>query len=411
MRRPKSSHPRDGSGRVSRLRYCVLFGGLPLAVLSYALVGWRAWNKRGGAIESAARGGCFGTQEERERYGGGGTGPLRNIASAYLQPDQLVGGLCGGRKVVGFAITLTKEGNHLDGAAVLAASIDKSCATSEFLCDLVAFLHDDIVLETETVLRRLGFRVMRPGLPLDLEDIEHNFTRERVKNGGCCGPAELMKFFAYTLTDYHRVVHLDTDAMVLKPLDHLLDATESLLYTTDVNMGDVKKSPVMPVQGGFLVVRPDPGVFEDLVQILKSTPFTNKGWGGSMIGLFWGGITVQGILPYYYEHRAPPGIKYRAVDRCVYNNMVDRPDCKAVHVSTIRSAHFTNCLKPWSCEYPHRWQPLCSRLMERWFQLRTRAEGALGLLPTAPCPTGFGSEYNPMTLVAAKAGASLSEGP
>ena len=38
-----------------------------------------------------------------------------------------------------------------------------------------------------------------------------------------------------------------------------------------------------------------------------------------------------------------------------------------------------------------------------------QAEGALGLLPTAPCPTGFGSEYNPMALVAApRAGAPLS---
>ena len=40
-----------------------------------------------------------------------------------------------------------------------------------------------------------------------------------------------------------------------------------MLYTTDVNMGDVKKTPVMPVQGGFLVVRPDLEVFEDLVQV------------------------------------------------------------------------------------------------------------------------------------------------
>lgn len=34
-------------------------------------------------------------------------------------------GACGGRKVVAFAITLTKDGYHLDGAAVLAASIGK----------------------------------------------------------------------------------------------------------------------------------------------------------------------------------------------------------------------------------------------------------------------------------------------
>lgn len=50
-------------------------------------------------------------------------------------------------------------------------------------------------------------------------------------------------------------------------MDDLLDAKESLLYTTDDNMGDVKKTPVMPVQGGFLLVRPDLEVFEDLVQV------------------------------------------------------------------------------------------------------------------------------------------------
>lgn len=56
---------------------------------------------------------------------------------------------------------------------------DESCATSEFLCDLVAFLHDDIGLETETVLRRLGFRVMRPGVPLDLDEIEDKVSQRQ----------------------------------------------------------------------------------------------------------------------------------------------------------------------------------------------------------------------------------------
>lgn len=55
--------------------------------------------------------------------GGGGTGVLKHIANAYLQPGRLVGGMCGGRKVVAFAITLTMDGHHMDGAAVLAASI------------------------------------------------------------------------------------------------------------------------------------------------------------------------------------------------------------------------------------------------------------------------------------------------
>lgn len=42
--------------------------------------------------------------------------------------------MCGGRKVVAFAITLTKEGNHLDGAAVLAASIGENLAVDYLRC-------------------------------------------------------------------------------------------------------------------------------------------------------------------------------------------------------------------------------------------------------------------------------------
>ncbi|CAN0429685.1 unnamed protein product [Laminaria digitata] len=53
-----------------------------------------------------------------------------------------------------------------------------------------------------------------------------------------------------------------------------------------------------------MVIRPDLTACHDLVQIVKTTPFSpGGGWGGSKIGLFWGGITVQGLLPYYYEVR------------------------------------------------------------------------------------------------------------
>lgn len=40
-----------------------------------------------------------------------------------------------------------------------------------------------------------------------------------------------------------------------------------------------------------------------------------------------------------------------------------------------------------------------------------QAEVALGLLPTEPCPTGFGSTYNPMALIAPKDGAPKTGSP
>lgn len=49
--------------------------------------------------------------------------PLPPISRPHLYLEDTVGGDFGDKKVVAFAITLTKDGNHLDGAAVLATSI------------------------------------------------------------------------------------------------------------------------------------------------------------------------------------------------------------------------------------------------------------------------------------------------
>ena len=80
-----------------------------------------------------------------------------------------------------------------------------------------------------------------------------------------------------------------------------------------------------------------------------------------MIGKFWGGQTIQGIVPYFY-HSIHPG-DAQEMNRCIYNCMVDNPyrkgttncldmkpmceDCRAQKIENIVSAHFTICQKPW----------------------------------------------------------------
>lgn len=49
-------------------------------------------------------------------------------------------------------------------------------------------------------------------------------------------------------------------------------------------------------------------------------------WNGSKIGWFWGGMTVQGVLPYYYNAVTSPG-RSQIVDRCIYNTMADVDEC------------------------------------------------------------------------------------
>lgn len=162
------------------------------------------------------------------------------------------------------------------------------------------------------------------------------------------------------MVEHVLAVHLDFDSMLLRPMDDLFDVMlgrvvgddasrrrllplARLPRTKDVNLSrpidaaftrdynSVKKPGVnAPVgyQGGFLIVRPDLEVLEHYRTILKRGEFLIKprdGWGGKHGG-FYGDVTFQGILPYYYEDVAPMGMHNEAeLDRCVYNQMADNP--------------------------------------------------------------------------------------
>ena len=118
-----------------------------------------------------------------------------------------------------------------------------------------------------------------------------------------------------------------------------------------------------PVQGGFLVLRPNMTVYEEYVDIVKKGDFRQKsGWGG-VVGPFYGSMTFQGIIPYYYDYLH----MHEAVElnRCVYNQMADNPkdkrtvndipqgrcrtneeeceDCRNRPLEEVVSTHFTLC--------------------------------------------------------------------
>ncbi|CAM9666745.1 unnamed protein product, partial [Sphacelaria rigidula] len=63
---------------------------------------------------------------------------------------------------------------------------------------------------------------MEKDLPVAVEDIVDDFYRGFVVNSGCCGADEFVKLHAYTLTEYHRVLHLDVDTLLLHPMDELM---------------------------------------------------------------------------------------------------------------------------------------------------------------------------------------------
>eukprot|EP00611_Tribonema_gayanum_P001806 TRINITY_DN1131_c0_g2_i1.p2 TRINITY_DN1131_c0_g2~~TRINITY_DN1131_c0_g2_i1.p2 ORF type:complete len:346 (-),score=88.04 TRINITY_DN1131_c0_g2_i1:484-1521(-) len=292
------------------------------------------------------------------------------------------------RKVVAFAITLTSLSDDEEGAAyidaieVLRKSIDLSCAHSDYQCKFVALLDPEVPVQRRSLLTAHGWRVLERGLPLDLDTIETDL-RERLKTttAGCCGAKELIKLWAFTLTEYHRVIHVDIDAMVLQPLDEWIAKDVDLVYTEDAPMASNKHN--MPVQGGFLLLRPSLEIFQTLVEIVRKGDFTGDGWNKSGIGWFWGGDTIQGLLAYYYRAVKPE--RAFIADPCVVNNMLI-DDCRTRDPLETYSYHFTLCQKPWKClgEPPD----YCRYAWKKWFEIRDAAIAGLQLEPMEACVEG-----------------------
>ncbi|CAM9865662.1 unnamed protein product, partial [Phaeothamnion confervicola] len=216
------------------------------------------------------------------------------------------------RPVVAYATTVTKVSERfvLDAVEVLGLSVDRICKESRYACAKVVIVHEDIGERAAAELADAGWRVLLRPVPVNVTLIAGDFYREALPGSGCCGELELLKLYAYTLTEYRRVVHVDIDVLLLRPLDGLLDLEASLVYTTDPNMGS-KGDAAPPVQGGFLVVKPDLDVFDQLLAVvyeagglgirLSGDWRPGTGWGGLGIGWCWGGPTIQGLLPYFYH--------------------------------------------------------------------------------------------------------------
>ena len=144
------------------------------------------------------------------------------------------------------------------------------------------------------------------------------------------------------------------------------------------------------------------------------------GWEGKHGG-FYGDVTFQGILPYYYETYAPgrrgdggrSGHNEAELDRCVYNQMADNPrkstykfprgtpldpdamgfrdtkicrdgrsdcsdtDCQRTDPDDTVTAHFTFCGKPWDCSEGNPGtvgNPTCRSLLGEWYAVRRELE-------------------------------------
>lgn len=338
---------------------------------------------------------------------------------------------------VAFAVSVTGCGSDpiTEGGAVLQHSIHRASSRGRlggtYDYALFAIYHPDAEA-CALPLKDLGYKLLKRDTPVKVSEIQGEFLRSKIESNGCCGEKELIKLEAYTLTDYPIVVHLDLDVLVLKPMDAIFDmmmdrpvdaekrnelimwkdqpqpsgAKLNALFTMDYNMvGPSVK--YKPVQGGFMVLRPDLKVYEEYRDIVRKGDFRDRqGWGG-LVGPFHGSMTFQGIVPYYYNVLHPG--QAIELNRCIYNQMCDNPrtektvddvvhgqcrtgkgdceDCRSAAVGTVVTTHYTLCQKPWLClphsenKIQHR---LCRQLTHEWYTVRSELEKSWGRSGVGP---------------------------
>jgi hypothetical protein len=230
--------------------------------------------------------------------------------------------------------------------------------------------------------------------PVQLEEIENVKYARQLSRAGKSGLHMLLRLWCFTFTAYHRVVHLDMDTVVLQSLEHLYehDAVE-IMYTGDYALKS--RSPVVPLQGGFIVFKPSLERFTELQGVIRQGRHGRLGWEESMVGNFWGGQSIAGLIPYVY-HRLHKG-KNRELDRCKYNCVADTPykagtnkchdgerkcpDCRTKSISEVKSAHFRVCGMPWACTQhtnTHNMR-ICTEMDASWFKMRDDFEIEMGV--------------------------------
>ena len=246
------------------------------------------------------------------------------------------------KATIAYMISLTHckpiKDNHdeqylYDGAAVLKHSIHRNSyqnyEESKSLYDykMFAIVHPS-AKECAEPLLELGYELWIKDVPIEVNKIKKEFLRTKVVTNGCCGEKEYNKLWAYTVDPekYPVAVHLDVDTLVVQSMDDLYDTMLdgddspsrkhvpvmygaelpsskdiSAFFTRDYNMVQPGKKHV-GVQGGFIVLRPDKDKFEEYRQIiLEGKFFPGSGWGGLGYGGFYGGMTFQGLVPYFYD--------------------------------------------------------------------------------------------------------------
>lgn len=282
------------------------------------------------------------------------------------------------------AVTITKSGPYVDYAVALRESVRSNFQHSRYHMEYVAFVYAGVE-HLDSCVERLGligYKVMVKDFPIKWEDLPEGDYKAKVRNaGGGLGLAELLKLYAYTMLEFHRVVIMDLDLVVAQNFDEVFDLDSTSLSAVVVwGNWDVEM-----VQAGFICVKPSLEVFEELLEIIRSATFRfdGSGWNNSHWGNTWGGETVSGVLPYYYRMKRPAGMVH--INSCIYNTQLVEA-CATTGVELVKIVHFTGCEKPRMCKKNSNVR--CEWAHDLWWRYLWQWQDRVGSEKTPRCVEG-----------------------
>lgn len=308
---------------------------------------------------------------------------------------------------IAYAISLIKCGDFqsstegmMDAAIVLQHSVHQTsvrAGKSAYDYKMYAIVHRD-ALHCSQPLADVGYERVVRDTPVNVSDIRDSALRKGVHRAWCCGADEFVKLYAYTIPEA-LVVHVDVDFVMVQPMDDLFDA---MLYGDSAAVQRIPRErpndpwptnpqaamtrdwgQVMPgrkpgYQAGFLVVKPNQTVFEEIVNVILNDDYNpgygrDCGWGSKGYGVFVGAMAMQGLMAYYYDiyqpntwvelnqcrfnhmgmdvlYRSQPNFQARHAKRGMCRNDLDYcEDCQTTAMENIYNIHYTQCRKPWNC--------------------------------------------------------------
>lgn len=169
-------------------------------------------------------------------------------------------------------------------------------------------------------LESLDVTVVKAGWPIRQHQLNPYHAAFLKRNPNCCGWREFYKLALWKLTDYSRILLLDSDIQVLANVDHLLQCSHDSFTATPGFQS--------PVNGGFWILKPSLCTYRSMLKLVLNGNYTNQNhWGNlGLQKMHVGAEGPQGFI-YYYFYILPAVDKSRwnhqgrgrFIDKCIFN--------------------------------------------------------------------------------------------